>query len=108
LPLALVPGVPAALVVVSVILGIVSEMAGVVAIQVGADRRYDGPLGKSDRAFVFGCIAFLIGCGLEPGKWLVYVLSIMIALACLTIMKRSYRALTFAARPTPTDTILSP
>jgi CDP-diacylglycerol--glycerol-3-phosphate 3-phosphatidyltransferase len=68
LPLALLPGMPAALIVVAVVLGIVSEMAGVVALQIGSDRRYDGPLGKSDRAFVFGCIAFLIGCGLEPGE----------------------------------------
>jgi CDP-diacylglycerol--glycerol-3-phosphate 3-phosphatidyltransferase len=105
LPLALVPSMSAMLVVVAVVLGIVSEMAGVVALQIGADRRYDGPLGKSDRAFAFGCIAFLMGCGLAPGKWLVVVLSIMIALACLTIVKRSYRALSFAVGSSPTDTL---
>ena len=65
LPLALVPGVPAALVVVLVVLGVISEMAGVVAVQIGAERRYDGPLGKSDRAFAFGLIAFLLGCGVD-------------------------------------------
>ena len=32
------------------------EMAGVVAVQIGAERRYDGPMGKSDRAFTFGLL----------------------------------------------------
>ena len=38
---------------VIVVLTLVSEMTGVVAVQIGASRRYDGPMGKSDRAFVF-------------------------------------------------------
>ncbi len=36
--------------IVAVLLAALSEMAGVVAVQVGAERRYDGPMGKSDRA----------------------------------------------------------
>jgi CDP-diacylglycerol--glycerol-3-phosphate 3-phosphatidyltransferase len=92
LPLALVPGVPSALVTVLVVLGIISEMAGVVAVQIGAERRYDGPLGKSDRAFVFGLLAFLLGCGLKPGTWLVVVLWFLLALAALTIIRRARRA----------------
>jgi CDP-diacylglycerol---glycerol-3-phosphate 3-phosphatidyltransferase len=94
LPLALVPGVRGSLVVVTVVLGIISEMAGVVAIQVGAERRYDGPLGKSDRAFAFGFIAFLLGCGVAPGRWLDWVLAILIMMAVVTILRRSRRALT--------------
>jgi len=100
LPLAFVPGVPPAQLVAMVVLGVISEMAGVVAVQVGADRRYDGPLGKSDRAFAFGLIAFLLGCGLEPGKWLSIFLNIMIALACITIIRRARCALAApAVRP---------
>ncbi len=30
---------------------------------VGAERRYDGPMGKSDRAFVFGILG--LGCRLR-------------------------------------------
>src|SRR5687767_9060859 len=93
LPLALVPGVRASLLVVAVVLGIISEMAGVVALEVGAERRYDGPLGKSDRAFAFGLIAFLLGCGLTPGRWLDWVLAIMILMSGVTIVRRSHRAL---------------
>jgi len=96
LPIALVPGVRPVLVVVAVVLGIIGEMAGVVAVQIGADRRYDGPLGKSDRAFVFGLIAFLLGCGVTPGPWLDGILGVMIALAAVTIFNRSRRALAVA------------
>ena len=93
LPLALVPGVSPIGVTLVTILGIISEMAGVVAVQIGADRRYDGPLGKSDRAFVFGGIYLLLGCGVEPGKWLNVVWSILALLAVVTIWNRSRRAL---------------
>ncbi len=41
-------------------LSIISEMAGVTAQVIGSSRRYDGPMGKSDRAFIVGFISFLI------------------------------------------------
>jgi CDP-diacylglycerol---glycerol-3-phosphate 3-phosphatidyltransferase len=100
LPLAWVPHVSAIAVTLVVVLGIVSEMAGVVAVQIGAGRRYDGPLGKSDRAFVFSCIYFALGCGLEPGRWLDIVLGGMVLLAAVTIVNRSRRALAAPASPT--------
>ena len=103
LPVALVPGVPAALVVAAVVLGIISEMAGVVAVQVGARRRYDGPFGKSDRAFAFGLIALLLGCGVSAGRWLDVVLIVMIGLSVVTIFNRSRRALQNSVRVGPND-----
>mgnify|MGYP007095264114 CR=1 FL=1 len=39
-----------------VFLSAVSEMAGALGPMVGGERRYDGPMGKSDRAFVFGAL----------------------------------------------------
>ena len=38
----------------------VSEMTGTVAVMTGASRRYDGPMGKSDRAFVFSLLALFV------------------------------------------------
>jgi len=93
LPLVLVDGMPKALLISLVVLGIIGEMAGVVAIQVGAERRYDGPLGKSDRAFAFGLISFLLACGVYPGRWLTISFTILTLLAVLTIFNRSQRAL---------------
>lgn len=93
LPFALVPGVSAGLVVVVVVLSIISEMTGVVGVQMGGERRYDGPLGKSDRAFLFGLLGLLLGCGVEPGAWVDILLGIAVFLLCVTILNRGRRAL---------------
>ena len=61
LSFATIAGVNAALVGLVVAIAIMTEMAGVVAIQIGASRRYDGPFGKSDRAVFFGALALLAG-----------------------------------------------
>lgn len=98
LPLAVVPGVPSRLVIAAAMLAAITEMAGVVAVQIGASRRYDGPMGKSDRAVVFGAVAFLLGVGVPPGLWLDIVLALAIALLIATIANRMRRALTEAGR----------
>jgi len=49
---------------VVIVLAIVAEYAGAMGPLVGASRRYDGPMGKSDRAFAFGALA--LGAGLAP------------------------------------------
>jgi CDP-diacylglycerol--glycerol-3-phosphate 3-phosphatidyltransferase len=104
LPLAMVPGISAPAVILVVLLGIISEMAGVVAIQIGAERRYDGPLGKSDRAFLFGALFLLLSCGVEPRPWLNVALWAMAALAAITILNRCRQALLIAARGAPGNT----
>ena len=93
LPFAYIPGIDPRLVVAVVVLAIMTEMAGIVALQVGAERRYDGPMGKSDRAFMFGVIALATGCGIKPGLWLHALFSLAIVLLILTIVNRSRQAL---------------
>lgn len=93
LPFALVPGISGPLIVCIVILSILTEMAGVVAVQIGASRRYDGPMGKSDRAFVFGLLALLIGFGLRLEPWANAALGIVAVLTLLTVFNRSAKAL---------------
>jgi CDP-diacylglycerol--glycerol-3-phosphate 3-phosphatidyltransferase len=93
LPLAMVPGFSPWLVVLSCILAIISEMAGVVAIQIGATRRYDGPMGKSDRAFAFGLFALLTGLGVPTAHWVNYGLLLIVGLLAWTIVNRARRAL---------------
>jgi CDP-diacylglycerol--glycerol-3-phosphate 3-phosphatidyltransferase len=88
LPFALIPGVNPVLVVLVVITGILVEMTGVITVQIGASRRYDGPLGKSDRAFIFGCIAFMLGVGIRPGIWIDVVLAVGLLLSLYTINNR--------------------
>ena len=93
LPFAFVPGISPLLVVAVVILSILTEMAGVVAVQIGSSRRYDGPMGKSDRAFVFGLLALLLGIGVNVQSWANIALTVVAALTALTIFNRSSRAL---------------
>jgi CDP-diacylglycerol--glycerol-3-phosphate 3-phosphatidyltransferase len=89
LPFALVAGVNAALVVLVVILAVIGEMAGALGPLLGGPRRYDGPLGKSDRAFAFGVLAVLIGIGVAPGSWTTLYLAVLLALGALTIVNRA-------------------
>jgi phosphatidylglycerophosphate synthase len=93
LPLACVPGFRPALMVLIVLLAAMVEMAGVVAVQVGASRRYDGPMGKSDRAFVFGALGLALGLGLPAGWWLDLVLGAILGLLVLTVFNRARKAL---------------
>jgi CDP-diacylglycerol--glycerol-3-phosphate 3-phosphatidyltransferase len=93
LPFALVPGISPLFVVTVVLLSVLTEMAGVVAVQIGASRRYDGPMGKSDRAFAFGLLALLLGIGLEPGWWANAALVLVAILSALTVVNRAVKAL---------------
>ena len=93
LPFAVVPGVPAILVGLVVAIAVMTEMAGVVAIQIGAPRRYDGPFGKSDRALFFGFLALALGVGVPPGDVTTAYLAIMAFAGVLTIVNRARAAL---------------
>ncbi|QDU81861.1 Inner membrane protein YnbA [Polystyrenella longa] len=93
LPLALISGVSGELVTIIVLLSVMSEMTGVIGVQLGTTRRYEGPLGKSDRAFLFGFLALLIGLGIQPQPWVDYVLWMMILLLILTIVNRARKSL---------------
>lgn len=93
LPLCWVPGLSPVLVVGVVLVAIIGEMTGVVAVQIGASRRYDGPMGKSDRALVFGSIGLVLGLGIEPQPWADWLLGLILVLAVFTIVNRARRAL---------------
>ncbi len=97
LPFALLVGVPVSLVVVVVMLAVISEMTGVVAIQVGASRRYDGPMGKSDRAFVFGVLALALALGAPRSDWIAVLMGAVAVLLLVTIWNRARRALAAGA-----------
>ncbi len=98
LPLALVPGIPWLLVVGLVVLAVISEMAGVVGVAIGGSRRYDGPMGKSDRAFWLGLMTLLLGTGLVPfGPWIPWVLGAINLLLVVTIANRARRAVAEAS-----------
>lgn len=100
LPFALAAGLHAPLVVLAVCAALLAEFAGVLALSVGAARRFDGPMGKSDRAFWFGLLGLLIAYGAAP-PLLDGVLGLVIALSAWTVVNRLRRALRACAPATP-------
>lgn len=71
-----------------VVLAGLSEFAGALGPTLGATRRYDGPMGKSDRAFALGAIALWIGiAGLLP-SWAAWLFPALCALVAWTIVRR--------------------
>ncbi|MCZ4323833.1 CDP-alcohol phosphatidyltransferase family protein [Pseudomonas anguilliseptica] len=100
LPFALLPGVSPLLVVLVVLLALISEYAGVLGPMVGASRRYDGPMGKSDRAFCFGVLGAGVACGLLSAAWLNGLLAVILALLLYTLYNRVRQGLAEAAQST--------
>ena len=96
-PFGLIAGISPVAVIATVVLAVLSEMTGVIAVQIGASRRYDGPMGKSDRAFAFGILAVLLGLGIDPGAWVNAGLTIVAILTAVTILNRARAALDEAA-----------
>ena len=88
-PFALIAGSSPWLVGAIVVLAVISEMAGVL----GGIRRYDGPMGKSDRAAVFSVAGLLIGSGVPMGAALNWIWLGVIVLLILTIANRVRRGI---------------
>ena len=55
---------------------------------VGASRRYDGPMGKSDRAFVLGVLATGVALGWLGAGWVEAVMWLVAALLAYTLVNR--------------------
>jgi len=93
IPFAWVAGISPILLLSLIFLALLSEMTGIVAIQIGASRRYDGPMGKSDRAFVFGALGLILGLGVPVLLWVNISLAVVILLLLFTIKNRMQQAL---------------
>lgn len=80
-----------------VFLSAVSEMAGALGPMIGGERRYDGPMGKSDRAFVFGALG--LGVGLLPALpgWLFWLMPLVAAAIVLNTLARIRNGIASAA-----------
>lgn len=97
LPFALIPGVSVLLVFMVVLMAAVVEYAGVLGLMVGATRRYDGPMGKSDRAAVFGVLGAGVALGWLSSALLNFVFLLVLVLLIYTVYNRVRRGLAQAA-----------
>lgn len=76
-----------------IVLAGLSEFAGALGPTVGASRRYDGPLGKSDRAFVFGALGLYVALGWPLPGWTAWLMPLLAVLVAWTTANRIRRAL---------------
>ena len=100
LPFALVASIHAPLLVVVALVALLVEFAGVLALLVGSPRRFDGPMGKSDRAVGFGLLAGMLAAG-ASSLWLNGLLVLMLVLLGWTLANRLRSAVPSDAPPTP-------
>lgn len=103
LPFALLAGVSPTLVVLVVVLAVISEYAGVLGPMVGASRRYDGPMGKSDRAFCFGVLGAGVASGLLPSSWINGLLAVILLLLLATLVNRVRQGLAEVAQTSQSE-----
>lgn len=74
------------------LLAVLSEFVGVLSLTVGASRRYDGPMGKSDRALVFGALGFWFGLAGTLPSWTAWMMPALSLFLVITIVNRAKRA----------------
>jgi CDP-diacylglycerol--glycerol-3-phosphate 3-phosphatidyltransferase len=91
LPFALIPPFSPLWTGIVIVLAVISEFAGVLGPMVGASRRYDGPMGKSDRAFAFGALGLWTGLASALPDWAAYVMPALAAALAWTIFNRVQR-----------------
>ena len=100
LPFALLPGLSSTLTVLVVVAGLLAEFSGVLVVTIGAPRGFEGPMGKSDRAFGFGLLSVLLATN-AAAFWFKALLSTMLALSAWTVANRLRRGLQVSAPATP-------
>lgn len=88
LPFARLPAVDPPWLAAVAVLAALSELAGVLGQTVGASRRYDGPMGKSDRAFVFGALGLAAALWRPLPAWAGWAVPAVALLTFLTVCNR--------------------
>lgn len=71
-----------------ILLSALSEMAGALGPMVGAPRCYDGPMGKSDRAFLFGALGLWLGLAGSLPAWTAWLMPAAAAAIAFNIVNR--------------------
>ena len=95
-PLALVSGIWPWAVALFIWLALLTEYAGVCGLSIGGGRRYEGPMGKSDRATLIGGLGLWLGADwpiASPLPWLSLILLLATAAMGLTCYNRLRAAL---------------
>lgn len=81
------------LIVIFICLSIINEFAGLLGKIVSNERRYDGPMGKSDRAFIIGLYGLLSYFIINVSEFSLYVFLLIIVLLITSTYIRIYKSL---------------
>ena len=81
------------LVVLFISLSVVNEFAGLLGKIISGERRYEGPMGKSDRAFVMGLYGLLAFLSVNITPYSVYIFVVINALLILSTAIRVTKTL---------------
>lgn len=87
-PFALLPPFGVFWIGLLIVLAALTELAGVLGQTIGATRRYDGPMGKSDRALLLGALGLWIGFGGPLPEWSGWIIVVAALLLALTVVNR--------------------
>ncbi len=87
-PISLIAGVFWEPILIACVLISLAEMAGILGICMGKTRRYDGPMGKSDRAVFLGCLGLLFGLGIIHSSGINIAIIVILPFLLLTIFNR--------------------
>ncbi len=87
-PFALVAPFSAPWIFAVIFLATLTEFAGLAGATVGASRRYDGPMGKSDRAVIFGVLGAWIAIDGTLPDWMFWLQPLLCLLLAATTVKR--------------------
>jgi len=89
-PLILFESLKIEITIIFIILSIINEFCGLLGKIINGERRYEGPMGKSDRAFLIGGVCIIFYFTNELNNYMNY----LIGGACLLIILSSYIRIT--------------
>lgn len=81
------------IIIIFIVLSVINELAGLMGKIVGKERRYDGPMGKSDRAFILGLYGLLAFFGVNMTGISNYIFGMIIILLLISTYTRLKKSL---------------
>lgn len=91
-PLVIIPEADSRIIVLFGVLAVINEFSGLLGRALGGKRRYDGPMGKSDRALIIGLFYITLYCWGSIAaytNWIFGIGSCLILLSTFTRLRKS-------------------
>ena len=91
-PFVVIPQANPVIIILFAVLAMINEFAGLLGRALGGERRYEGPMGKSDRALLIGlfCIINYFWSGIEGyTNWIFGIACFLIVISTFTRLKKA-------------------